>query len=220
MVEPPVPRAAAARPGRLARAGVRIAGFLLAAIACSWLFAFDSFRIAANSMAPALKVGDRVLVSTQSYGFRPPFVRRELIRWAEPARGDVIVFRFPYDESRHYLKRVIAVPGDLIEVRGTDVIVNGVPLARHEVSDRAAIATIVGSNDFDGTLFSEASGAATYYVEYARRDAGAFRRNAAPRRVAADQYFVLGDNRDDSDDSRSWGTLSRSGIEGRVIGGG
>src|SRR5262245_36219336 len=123
-----VPRAGGTPVARLARASVRIAGLLLVALVLLRLFAFDTFRIGANSMAPTLKAGDRVLVSTPTYGFHPPFFRQELIRWADPARGDVIVFRFPYDDSRHYIKRVIAIPGDVIEVRDIEVIVNGVPL--------------------------------------------------------------------------------------------
>jgi signal peptidase I len=211
-----MPRARATQIARVAQASARLVGVLLVALVLSWLLAFDSFRIAASSMAPTLKTGDRVLVFTPSYGFRPPFFRQELIRWAEPQRGDIIVFRIPSDESRHYIKRVIAVPGDTIEVRGTDVIVNGAPLPRREVSNPAVAARIVGRADFDGTLFSEDDGAATYYVQYSRRDGGAFRRNAGPRHVAEHEYFVLGDNRDDSDDSRSYGAVTRANIQGKV----
>lgn len=200
----------------LTAAFLKTLGIVVVALILCRIFLFEPFRISASSMAPTLNVGDRVLVFKPSYGFRPPIVEREIVRWAEPERGDVIVFRFPLDESRHYLKRVIAVPGDVIEIRGTEVSVNGEIIPKREISDPAAVAKIVGKEDFDGALFTETINGAIYHVLHSKPGSHAFTRNAGPRRLLRDEFFVLGDNRDQSDDSRSWGPVPRSNIEGKV----
>lgn len=175
-----------------------------------------TFRIAADSMAPALAVGDRIVVVKTSYGLRLPFARAESLRWSAPGRGDIIAFRLPTDESREYVKRVIAVPGDTVEIHGVDVWVNGEKLARRAIEDAATIRAITARTDFDGVLYREDNGDAWYWVEYASPGGNTFRRNVAAQRLPDDAFYVMGDNRDNSDDSRSFGPVARAQIDGSV----
>jgi signal peptidase I len=128
-------------------------------------------------MAPTLQVNDFILVPKFSYGLRIPFFSRPLASWAEPQRGDVVVFRRIDDPrtgvnegARPMVKRVVAVGGDLVEVRGKQVFVNGVP-----------------QNE-----------------PYARWEISGAHKDFAARRVPRGSLFVLGDNRDESQDSRFW----------------
>jgi len=188
----------------------------LVVIVLARVFVLETFRIAANSMSPELAVGDRILVVKTSYGLRLPFARAESVRWSAPARGDVIAFRLPTDESREYVKRVIAVPGDTIEIHGIDVWVNGDKLPRRPIDNPESVIRITGRTDFDGVLFREDNGGASYWVEYTSPDASVFRRNVAMQRVPDDAFYVMGDNRDNSDDSRSFGPVARTQVDGSV----
>src|SRR6478752_4034871 len=81
-------------------------------------FLFEPFKIPSSSMVPTLKIGDHIFVSKFDYGLSLPFTKLELVTWGGPKRGEVIVFLFPRDESLHYIKRVIGIPGDRVEFRG------------------------------------------------------------------------------------------------------
>jgi len=195
---------------------MRALGLCLVAVLIVRSFLFEPFKIPSSSMVPTLKIGDHIFVSKFSYGLSVPFSKYELIRWGEPKRGDIIVFLFPRDESLHYIKRVVGVPGDLIEFRGKEVIVNGEPLSKDLMADEALIQEVVGEKDFSGELFKEKIGSLTHYVKYSKRTAYEFSRNTGPQAVPDDQYFVVGDNRDDSYDSRSWGFVPRENIKGKA----
>lgn len=195
---------------------MRALGLCLLAVLLVRSFLFEPFKIPSSSMVPTLKIGDHIFVSKFSYGLSLPFTKVELVRWGEPKRGDIIVFLFPRDESLHYIKRVVGVPGDLVEFKGKDVIVNGEPLPKELVTDVAAVDEVVGEPGFSGELYKEKIGTLVHYAKYSNRTAYEFSRNAGPQAVPEDQFFVVGDNRDDSYDSRSWGFVPRENIKGKA----
>lgn len=139
----------------------------------------EAFTISSASMAPALLVGDYVIVDKAVYRSRPP------------GRGDVIVFKYPVDEQRDFIKRIVGMPGDQIHVRGRQVIVNGVPLSEPYVMPA----------DVAGRGAAERCGY-TYGCD--------------PILVPPDAYFLMGDNRERSQDSRDWGFVLGEKIVGRV----
>jgi signal peptidase I len=164
-----------------------IALAILVALAIqSWLL--KPYRIPSGSMLDTLRPGDRVLVNRVVYRLR------------DPQRGDVIVFHYPQDPGVVFIKRVIGVPGDVLDVREGRVYVNGKKTPEpyvHRTAGRldptVAQASIAGSTLHDPWSLSE------------------------PYRVPAGNYFVMGDNRTDSDDSRDWGTVPRSAIVGEGL---
>lgn len=159
-------------------------------------FLFQAFKIPSGSMLDTLLVGDHLLVNKFIYGTKVPFVEGNYLKIRNPERGDVIVFEFPGDEDkpflkkRDFIKRVIGLPGDLIEVKAKQVYVNGEPFTvtaeRHK--DQDTIPAVASPRDFAG-----------------------------PIKVPEDSYFVMGDNRDYSFDSRFWGYVNKSKIKGLAM---
>ena len=147
-------------------------------------FAVQGFRIPSTSMLPTLQAGDHLLVNKLSYGIRSPFGARWLIRYRDPAPGEVIVFAHPLDPSKDLVKRVIATGGDRIELRGPRVVVNGT--AREEPYAYIASVDVHGAEPTSVT-------------------------------VPPNQLFVMGDNRDSSHDSRTWGFVPLQAVKGRAV---
>ncbi len=141
-------------------------------------------------MIPTLQIGDHILVSKFIYGIRVPFTDFVLIPITRPERGDIIVFRFPKDEKKDFIKRVIGIPGDIIEVENKVLFVNGVEQSEsytnHE-EDSVSLRIIPGRDNF------------------------------GPVTVPENEYFVMGDNRDHSLDSRFWGFVDFSKIKGEAF---
>ncbi len=150
-------------------------------------FVVQAFEIPSGSMMNTLLVGDYILVNKFLYGPAIPFTSWHLPGFRDPSRGDVIVFRYPRDESRDFIKRVIAVGGDTVQVDGEGVYVNGRLLDEGYVRRE----------------WTDPTGGCHY------------RYGCVPTVVPPGSYFVLGDNRDNSQDSRYWGFVRR----GEVIGG-
>ena len=158
-----------------------------------------------GSMKPSIVEGDRIFVNKLAYDLKAPFTAWRLARWAEPARGDIVVFNEPIKEQR-YVKRVIGLPGDVIALRENRLFVNGqaaayAPLAAVEGMDHRAIVqeTLSGRPHPIALL----SGAAS-------------RSSFGPIKVPEGHYFVMGDNRDESFDSRYFGFVERDRIQGRA----
>ena len=157
----------------------------------------EAFQMPSGSMAPTLLVGDHIFVSKGRGGV---------------GRGDVIVFEFPNDPNIDYLKRVIAVGGDTVETRDGVVSVNGTPLAQQSIEapcvDRESGPT--GETDEPCTFVRETSDGGSYTVMFTERSRSDF----PPTVVPPGRVFVLGDNRDNSSDSRVWGTVAVGAIKG------
>ncbi len=149
-------------------------------------FVVQAFKIPSESMLETLQVGDHLLVTKFSYGVKMPFGEGYLWEGKDPSYGDVIVFQYPKDPSLDYIKRVVGLPGDVIEIRDKQFLRNGKPVkeaySRH--SDPQGI--------------------------FPTRD------NFGPYTVPAGEYFVLGDNRDNSQDSRFWGSVKKEAIRGKA----
>ena len=150
----------------------------------------QSFKIPSGSMENTLVIGDCLLVNKFVYGIKVPFTDLALPKIRNPQRGDVVVFKYPEDRSKDFIKRLIGVPGDVIQVRNKLVYVNGALYHNpHEVHKDARI------------MPREAS----------PRD------NFGPVRVPANSYFMMGDNRDNSYDSRFWGVVPQTDVVGKAF---
>lgn len=171
-------------------------------------FLFEPFQIPSGSMLPTLKIGDFILVNKFDYGLRLPVLGQKIVEFGEPNRGDVMVFKYPEDTRINFIKRVVGVSGDTVEYRNKVVYVNG----------EAQTLTVV---EPDGVVMmpalteeaSETLGDREHRI-WRRMTQG---RNFGPIQIPVGQYFVMGDNRDNSNDSRVWGFVDDSLIVGRAF---
>jgi len=146
-------------------------------------FVVQAFKIPSGSMKPTLLVGDHILVNKFIYGIKIPFTDKTIIELGKPKRGDVVVFKYPLDTKKDYIKRVIGLPGDKVELVNKQLFING-----RVMDDPHA------SYSFYGNL-----------------------RNFGPVAVPAHHLFVMGDNRDESSDSRVWGFVPYAYLKGKAF---
>lgn len=168
----------------------------------------EPFRIPSGSMIPTLNVGDFILVNKFTYGLREPVTHHKVLPWAgSPDRGDVVVFRWPVDPSKDFIKRVIGLPGDFIQYRDKQLIINGDRIAQE---DDGVFSSPIGRIErFEERLTD--NGSHEIILTNDRR-AQSFDFTVPPG-----EYFVMGDNRDGSDDSRGWGTVPEANLVGRAF---
>ena len=153
-------------------------------------FVVQAFKIPSGSMKPTLQIGDHILVNKFIYGIKIPFWGKTLIPIKDPKRGDIVVFKFPEDPSKDFIKRVIGVAGDVIQIRDKQLFVNHRPFKDgHGVY-------------LDPTVFPGSA---------QPRD------NLRPVKVPAGAIFVMGDNRDHSYDSRFWGFVDLKALKGKAF---
>ena len=179
---------------------------VLAAVFILRSFLFEPFQIPSSSMVPTLEVGDYILVNKFSYGIRLPVVRTKVFDLGAPERGDVMVFFPPHMNKTYYIKRVIGLPGDTISYRNKSLFVNGEPVPREWL---AAIP--------DGRsrlhVGSETVAGETHLMQVdMTRPARDFTATVKPG-----HYFMMGDNRDNSSDSRVWGQVPEKDIVGKAV---
>ena len=153
-------------------------------------FVIQAYKITSGSMKPTLLIGDHILVSKFNYGIKLPFIRTTLIPVGTPKRGDIVVFIYPEDRSKDFIKRLVGLPGDTIEVRNKQIFINGQPWKEnHGVhSDSLVIPGAVQPRD-----------------------------NFGPVKVPEGKLFVMGDNRDESYDSRFWGFVDMKDVLGKAL---
>lgn len=186
----------------------------------------EAFKIPSGSMIPTLLVGDHIFVNKFKYGIKVPFtdwVTDEptyITRFGSPERGDIIVFKYPKDESIYYIKRVIGIPGDTIEILDKTLYTNGVPAKRETISieERAEIVNKFEDQHYDVErmeIFRETIGNEKPVVMV--DNANYFTQNFGPITVPADSFFVMGDNRDNSKDSRYWGFVPMKNVRGKAM---
>lgn len=170
----------------------------------------SAYKIPTGSMTPTLKTGDFVFAYKLAYGVAIPFTDDKLAQ-TYPDRGDVVVFRFPGNESVNYVKRVVGLPGDRILIKNKKILIN-----EKESDYQAASADLIRDipGHEDDTVVSEGFNSSRHFIMTSQVIGAA---SFGPIVVPPGQIFVLGDNRDSSDDSRYWGTVPLGNLEGRVV---
>jgi signal peptidase I len=189
-------------------------------------FLVEPFKIPSGSMIPTLVVGDFILVNKFIYGIRLPVLNRKVIEIGSPQRGDVMVFRYPEDPSLDYIKRVVGLPGDRVEYRDKRLLVNGKPLELKRLDDYLQRERMQYAHRYveklDGAeheiLVEEDTPA---FVPPARNFPFASNCNYNVHGLACTvppgHYFLMGDNRDNSSDSRVWGFVPDANIVGKAF---
>lgn len=176
-------------------------------------FFFEPFRIPSGSMLPTLEIGDFILVKKFSYGLRLPALHLKVWEIGEPQRGDVVVFRFPEDPSQNYIKRLVGLPGDRVAYKNSRLFINGDEIEATEFDP--------GEGNYSASL----GGAPDW--RYARENLDGNEHQILLSRYArtyfdgewevpGEHYFVVGDNRDNSNDSRIWGFVPGANLVGRA----
>ena len=156
-------------------------------------FVFQAFKIPTGSMKPNLLVGDHLLVNKFIFAPAATPLERALLPTRDVRRGDILVFKFPEEPERDFIKRTIGLPGETVELRNQTVLINGQPL----------------TEPYANYLFPPA--------DDTQADSFDIRRRYGPVTVPSGHYFMMGDNRDDSQDSRFWGFLPAHYIKGRAL---
>ncbi|MBS34966.1 MAG: signal peptidase I [Thiotrichales bacterium] len=174
-------------------------------------FIAEPFRIPSNSMMPTLLTGDFILVNKFTYGIRIPVLGTKIISIGTPQRGDVVVFKYPRDPSIPYIKRVVGVPGDNVEYYNKNLYINGEQVEQEELGIFTGFGSGVGMTGM--TEKTELLPGRPHAILV--RDMPSGRRYQAE--VAPGNYFVLGDNRDNSRDSRFWGTVPDELLIGKAF---
>ena len=189
-------------------------------------FVVQAFKIPTGSMLETLQIGDQLLVSKFHYGLRMPFTDTVLVNVYEPARGDIVVFEYPFDEKLDasrpnlkdvdFVKRIVGTPGDTVEIRAKQVYVNGEPVTgayvQHTREDIEESPLPEGHPEISvdpKTYFDHCEDVSTECRS---------KRDWMPKiTVPEGKYFCMGDNRDESFDSRFWGFVDRSAIKGKAL---
>ena len=190
-------------------------------------FLFEPFKIPSSSMVPTLLVGDFILVNKFTYGIRLPIINKKVIELNSPQRGDVMVFKYPKDMSQDYIKRVIGVPGDKITYENKRLTVNGKPVEytalddylddQHPIYHKQFMENLAGvphrilNTDNKRTLDLGA------VENFPHREACEYTYDKFTCIVPEGNYFMMGDNRDNSADSRYWGFVPDKNIVGKAI---
>ncbi|MBB3222571.1 signal peptidase I [Pseudoduganella umbonata] len=190
-------------------------------------FLFEPFKIPSSSMVPTLLVGDLILVNKFTYGIRLPIVNRKIIQLNDPQRGDVMVFKYPMDMSQDYIKRVVGVPGDKITYENKRLTVNGKPISYAPLEDYLEDETLNYKKQFKENLSGTEhrilndDRAATLNLSDVRdfpgKEACTYTYDGFTCTVPAGNYFMMGDNRDNSADSRYWGFVPDRNIVGKAV---
>jgi signal peptidase I len=181
-------------------------------------FVVEAFQIPSGSMIPTLEVGDHIFVSKFAFGISVPFTDTKILQYAEPQRGDVIVFKYPLDHSIDYIKRVVGLPGDAVEMRQEELFINGKPVSRERTPsacpDNETPRGPGLSDERDCELWMETLGDKRHEtIQEPGRGGRDFTRLVVP----AGHLFVMGDNRDNSSDSRVWGTVDLDLVKGKAL---
>jgi signal peptidase I len=177
-------------------------------------FLFEPFKIPSGSMIPTLLVGDFIVVNKFAYGIRLPVWNKKAIDIGLPERGDVVVFRFPEDPAVNFIKRAVGLPGDTITYRDKELFVNGEKVdaksaGRFESSDIKCTTPAADAN-----LFDEQLGAVNHSILLHDRSGSRNGQWVVPE----GHYFMMGDNRDRSNDGREWGFVPEENLLGRAVG--
>ncbi len=197
---------------------------------CIRSFLVEPFKIPSGSMIPTLQVGDFILVNKFTYGVRLPIINEKIVRLSDPQRGDVMVFRYPEDPSLDYIKRVVGLPGDTVEYRHKQLWINGVEQPQQADGEYNYVET--GLNFVHTEKRLETLGERQHALlvnplmptvrlgsvaEFSGRENCSYDNDLVRCTVPKGEYFMMGDNRDNSRDSRYWGFVPDNQIVGKAF---
>ncbi|MBT8059542.1 MAG: signal peptidase I [Gammaproteobacteria bacterium] len=177
-------------------------------------FLFEPFKIPSGSMIPTLLIGDFIVVNKYAYGLRLPVLNTKVLSVGEPERGDVVVFRYPVDHRVNFIKRLVGLPGDTITYRDKRLFINGEAVELEQQGRYTRSEVKCATPRADATRYSEMLGDLQHDI--------LIHANSGSRdgqwQVPEGHYFVMGDNRDRSNDSREWGFVPEDHLMGRAVG--
>ncbi len=188
-------------------------------------FMFEPFKIPSGSMIPTLLVGDYILVNKFTYGIRLPVINKKIIPLNDPERGDVMVFRYPEDPSLDYIKRVVGLPGDTVSYHNKKLSINGQPVEMAQNADYLHPERLYYSEQFTARMGVEhrllndkdAPAFIPGVTQFPHRENCTYNATGVTCKVPAGHYFMMGDNRDNSRDSRAWGFVPEENIVGKAF---
>ncbi|AXE93167.1 signal peptidase I [Paraburkholderia terricola] len=189
-------------------------------------FVVEPFKIPSGSMVPTLLVGDFILVNKFDYGLRLPIINTKITEGRPLQRGDVVVFRYPKDESVDYIKRVIGVPGDTVAYQDKKLTINGKPVPETPLPDYLDEERLGYAKQFEENIEGRKNAilnnpAVPPFIigaeDYPYRDNCTYNARGVICKVPPGNYFMMGDNRDNSADSRYWGFAPDKNIVGRAF---
>jgi signal peptidase I len=197
---------------------------IVVALAIRWAL-IEAYTIPSGSMIPSLLIHDHIFVNKLVYGLRIPFSQDWVVRFAEPKRGEVLVFRYPVDPSQFFIKRVIGVPGDKIQYENGDLFINGEKIEKVQADDDPYFQNVLDRDKIDHPETNFRKADYHYYIEKLGEHPHSMilmKENAFPSGVSMlevppGRLFVMGDNRDNSNDSRVWGFVPMENVIGRAM---
>ncbi|MEO8103159.1 MAG: signal peptidase I [Betaproteobacteria bacterium] len=193
-------------------------------------FLYEPFKIPSESMLPTLQVGDFILVNKFTYGVRLPVINRKIVETNSPQRGDVMVFRYPEDPAKDFIKRVVGLPGDRIAYVQKRLSINDTPIDTQSLGTATEVDKRLGFRRFES--FREKFGEKSHTImadpdmpgvrlggvrQFPNRDNCEYNNSGVVCTVPSGHYFMMGDNRDNSDDSRYWGFVPEQNIVGKAV---
>jgi signal peptidase I len=177
-------------------------------------FLFEPFKIPSGSMIPTLLVGDFILVNKYAYGLKLPVLNTRIISVGEPKRGDVVVFRYPVNLSVNFIKRLVGLPGDTITYRDKQLFINGELVATENQGIYSSAEVKCSTPESDAHRAQEQLGDVQHSTLIHLGSPG----RDGQWEVPPGHYFMMGDNRDRSNDSREWGFVPEENLMGRAVG--
>ena len=189
-------------------------------------FLVEPFKIPSGSMIPTLLVGDFILVNKYTYGIRLPVINKKVIELNSPQRGDVVVFRYPVDTSLDYIKRVVGLPGDKVEYRNKQITINGQAVEIHRNGDfldkerlfyTPRFVETLGGVQHETLIEDEAPPYVAHVMQFPHRNNCHYNAEGFSCVVPSGHYFMMGDNRDNSQDSRVWGFVPDENLVGKAF---
>ncbi len=186
----------------------------------------EPFRIPSDSMEPTLFAGDFILVNKMAYGLKIPFTGFNLFGFNSnpfylfkhhlPKRGDIVVFKYPRDKSINFIKRIVALPGDTVEMRNKEIFINGTLMPSTRLDKKKFSEKFgEGLKNSSLNLYTSASGDRRHFIQI--DEDSFYGTDFSVKKIPENMYFVLGDNRDFSYDSRFWGSVPGENIKGKVF---